>query len=150
MPIFVDGNNLLYRLPAGSRSRAEVRRMILEATRHERMAVVVVFDGPPPAGSPSEESLGSVTVVYSGATKADDIVIRRLPTGRDASQWVVVTDDRGLADRARRRGAAVRGLAEWQRRRRAMPKRIAREEKLSSHEVREWEEFFSGDGTKDE
>jgi len=150
MPIFVDGNNLLYRLPAGSRSRADVRRMVLEATRHERMAVVVVFDGPPPAGSPSEESLGSVTVVYSGATKADDVVIRRLPTGRDASQWVVVTDDRGLADRARRRGAAVRGLAEWQRRRRAMPKRIAREEKLSSREVREWEEFFSGDGNKDE
>ena len=63
MPILVDGNNLLHRLPRGSRSRADVRRLVLGAIRHERMAVVVVFDGPPPAGSPEVESLGSATVV---------------------------------------------------------------------------------------
>ncbi len=143
MPIIVDGNNLLHRLPTTSRSRAEVRRLVLETTRHERIAIVVVFDGPPPAGSPSEESLGSVKVVYSGTVVADDVIIGRLPTGRAASQWVVVTDDRGLGDRARQRGAAVRGLAEWQRRRPPKPKRVTREPKLSSHEVQEWEDFFS-------
>ena len=105
MPIIVDGNNLLHRLPTTSRPRAEVRRLVLETTRHERIAIVVVFDGPPPTGSPSEESLGSVTVVYAGKAVADDVMIGRLPTGRAASQWAVVTDDRGLAERARGRGA---------------------------------------------
>ena len=150
MPILVDGNNLLHRLPGPSRSRAEVRRLVLETTRHERIAIMVVFDGPPPAGSPSEESLGSVKVVYAGRAVADDVIIGRLPTGRAARQWVVVTDDRGLAERARRRGAAVRGLAEWQRRRQPTPRRVTREPKLSSHEVQEWEEFFSSDNSEDE
>ena len=150
MPIIVDGNNLLHRLPTTSRSRAEVRRLVLETTRHERIAIVVVFDGPPPTGSPSEESLGSVTVVYAGKAVADDVIIGRLPTGRAASQWAVVTDDRGLAERARRRGATVRGLSEWQRRRPPTPKRVTREPKLSSHEVQEWEDFFSSDSGDDE
>ena len=150
MPIIVDGNNLLHRLPTSSRSRAEVRRHVLDSTRHERIAIVVVFDGPPPAGSPSEESLGSVTVVYAGKTVADNVIMGRLPTGRAARQWVVVTDDRGLAERARQRGASVRTLAEWQRRRPPKPKRVTREAKLSSHEVQEWEEFFSGGNNHNE
>jgi hypothetical protein len=53
MPLLLDGNNLLHRIPGPPRSRAEVRRLVLEVTRHERLAVVVVFDGPPPAGSPA-------------------------------------------------------------------------------------------------
>ncbi len=114
------------------------------------MAVVVVFDGPPPAGSPAAESLGSVTVVYAGAAIADDVIIKRLPSGRAAGQWVVVTDDRALADRARQRGASVRGIAEWQSKRQPTPKRVSREPRLSSNEVREWEEFFSSDGTSDD
>jgi predicted RNA-binding protein with PIN domain len=150
MPIFVDGNNLLHRLPGPSRSRDGVRRLVLETTRHERMAVVVVFDGPPPAGAPSEESLGSVTVIYAGATKADDVIIGRLPQGGTARQWVVVTDDRALGDRARQRGAQVRRLDEWRQKRPATPKRVTRESKLSSREVQEWEAFFSSDRSHDE
>jgi len=150
MPILVDGNNLLHRLPRGSRSRVEVRRLILEAVRNERMAVVVVFDGPPPAGSPQEESLGSATIVYSGAAVADDVIIGRLPRGAGARQWVVVTDDRGLTNRARQRGAEIRPLAEWQRKRATKSKRVARESKLSSHEVQEWEQFFASGGPEDE
>ncbi len=149
MPLLLDGNNLLHRLPRSSRSRSEVRRLVLEATRHERMAVVVVFDGPPPTGSPAEEALGAVTVFWSGAVSADDTIISRIPAGSGARQWTVITDDRGLADRARQLGASVRRLSEWRQRRPPTPKRPRTESKLSSREVQEWEAFFSrerGDG----
>ena len=149
MPLLVDGNNLLHRLPRSDRSRPAVRAMVLEATRHERMSVVVVFDGPPPAGSPEREVLGPVTVIYSGAAAADDVIIGRIPAGASARQWVVVTDDRGLAGRARERGAAVRTLGEWSARPRRAPSRKHGEAKLSSREVAEWEKVFKGGRTRD-
>lgn len=142
MPLLVDGNNLLHRLPKASRTRSAVRALVLDATRHERKLVVVVFDGPPPAGSPEREALGPVTVVYSGAAAADDVIIGRIPSGASARQWVVVTDDRGLSARARERGAAVRSLGEWSARPRRAPSRKHTEAKLSSREIAEWEVIF--------
>ena len=62
MPILLDGNNLLHRLPKADRTRAEIRRLVLEVTRHEKSKLIVVFDGPPPAEGRAEESLGRVTV----------------------------------------------------------------------------------------
>lgn len=144
MPIVVDGNNLLHLLPRPERSRAAVRRQVLEATRHENLSVTVVFDGPPPEGAPGRESLGRVTVVYAGSRSADDVIVALLPAGAAARQWSVVTDDRGLAERVRARGAAVRRLADWQRKpRRRQPKRPRAESKLSSREVAEWESYFA-------
>ena len=116
MPILLDGNNLLYDLPQRDRCREDVRRMVLDRVRHERQRVIVVFDGPPPTGSPPRESLGSVTVVWAGARSADDVIIATLPESAPARQWVVVTDDRGLARQARARGAEIRRLAEWRNR----------------------------------
>lgn len=147
MPIVVDGNNLLHLLPRPERSRAAVRRQVLEATRHETLSVTVVFDGPPPEGAPDRESLGRVTVIYAGSRSADDVIVALLPERPAARQWSVVTDDRGLAERVRARGAAVRRLADWQRRRRPQqPQRPQVESKLSSREIAEWESYFSVDG----
>ena len=144
MPILLDGNNLLHRLDTADRSRSGVRRQVLQATRHEKMSVTVVFDGPPPSGAPARESLGHVTVIYSGSKTADDFIVGLLPTGKAAKQWSVVTDDRGLAGRVRDRGAEVRSLAEWRgRRRQKSPGRPRVESKLSSHDVAEWESFFA-------
>ncbi|HSL19647.1 MAG TPA: NYN domain-containing protein [Methylomirabilota bacterium] len=144
MPIVVDGNNLLHLLPRPERSRAAVRRQVLDATRHETLSVTVVFDGPPPEGAPDRESLGRVTVVYAGSRSADDVIVALLPEGAAARQWSVVTDDRGLAERVRARGAAVRRLADWQRRRRPQqPQRPQVESKLSSREIEEWESYFA-------
>jgi hypothetical protein len=143
VPILIDGNNLLHR--SGERDRASVRARVLDATRHEAMSVTVVFDGPPPAGSPLREHLGRVTVVYSGSRSADDVIVESIPGGPAARQWAVITDDRGLAARARERGAAVRSLAQWRsRRKQPAPARAGVETKLSSREIADWEEFFSG------
>lgn len=145
MPILIDGNNLMHRLSSGDRSRTAVRRQVLEATRRERMSVTVVFDGPPPEGMSSRESLGNVTIIYSGARTADDVIVSAIPAGRPASQYSVVTDDRGLMARVQDRGARVRTLAEWRgRRRQPAPTRPRVESKLSSHDIAEWEDFFTG------
>ena len=149
MPVLLDGNNLLHRLPTADRSRAAVRRLVLDATRTERMSVTVVFDGPPPAGSPAEELLGRVLVIYSGPRTADEVILSKIPAGRAARQWIVVTDDRGLGRRARERGASVRALRQWQVRPRETPARRRVEAKLSSREVSEWEEFFRGRSEND-
>ena len=144
MPILLDGNNLLHRLPKPQRSRSAVRKQVLEVTRHETMSVTVVFDGPPPAGTPARESLGRVTVVYSGSKSADDVIVAMLPRGAAATQFSVVTDDRRLGDRVRDHGAKVRRLAEWQgRRKQKPPRRSSYESKLSSHDVQDWEQFFA-------
>lgn len=151
MPILLDGNNLLHRMPRGERSRSAVRTQVLEITRHESMSVTVVFDGPPPTGSLPQESLGKVTVIYSGSRSADDVIVKMLPKGAAAKQWFVVTDDRGLAVRVNDRGAKVRRLAEWQnRKKRKPPPRSRFESKLSSHDVQEWEAFFADGERGDE
>ncbi len=143
MPILVDGNNLLYRLPRGQRSREAVRRTVLDRTRHERLRVTVVFDGAAPVGSAEREHLGSVTVLYAGSRSADDVIIDLIPTGHPARQWTVITDDGGLRRRAAERGAAVRSLAEWAARRpRPAPTRRSAEPKLSSREIDEWTAWF--------
>jgi predicted RNA-binding protein with PIN domain len=148
MPVLLDGNNLLHRLPGKPASRADLRRLVLEACRHQRMRITVVFDGPPPEGAPPREELGAVSVVYAGSETADDVIIRSLPLGRAARDWVVVTDDRELRARARQRGARVKSVAEWSRMKPAPPPRPRAEAKLSSREIGEWEQYFK-DGQTD-
>jgi hypothetical protein len=143
MPLVIDGNNLLHSLPLDQRSRDDVRRRVLETVRHETLRVTIVFDGPPRGGSPAIEHLGRVTIHYAGSSTADDVILRLLPRGSDASSWTVVTDDRDLRSRVRRAGGRVRSLAEWRRRRSRPPRRPAHEPKMSSHEVADWEKFFA-------
>jgi len=146
MPILIDGNNLLHQLPHSERSRARVRRLVLDACRHQRRRITVVFDGPPPAAAPPREDLGAVTVLYSGSQSADDVIVGRIPAGSRASDWVVVTDDRDLQARARHRGAAIRTLAEWLKTRPPAPRKAGFEHKLSPREVEEWEGYFREEG----
>jgi hypothetical protein len=143
VPVVIDGNNLLHSLSPGSRTRGEVRRRVLEAVRDEHLRITVVFDGPPPEGAPDVEHLGSVIVRYSGAVKADDVILGLLPKDRRASESVVVTDDRQLRRRVQDRGARVRSLAEWRRRKPRKSRPKTHEPKLSSHEVADWEAYFA-------
>ena len=142
MPLILDGNNLLHNLPRGLRSREEVRRQVLEVVRRQALSLTVVFDGPPPDPSPEVEHLGRVTIRYSGREAADDVILALLPA-RATNQWVVVTDDRELSERARSKGAQVRTLAEWAARRKPPQRIVGHESKLSSREVADWEAFFS-------
>lgn len=146
MPVIIDGNNLLHNLPNHERDRESVRRRALDAVRHEGITLIVVFDGPPPPGSPAVEHMGRVTIRYSGISAADDLILDLLPPQGRASDWVVVSDDRALGRKVRDRGATVRTLRQWRSRRTGRPKKATREPKLSSHEVADWEEYFSSAG----
>lgn len=146
MPVLVDGNNLMHSLPGGDRTRAAVRRRTLELVRNEKMSVTVVFDGPAPSGAPAREHLGRTTVVYSGAERADDVIVRSLPSSPAVREWVVVTDDRALGDRARRRGAQVRRLADWLGKLATSAGAGKHDDSpLSADEIADWEAYFSGD-----
>ncbi|MDD5563166.1 MAG: NYN domain-containing protein [Thermoanaerobaculaceae bacterium] len=105
MPWLLDGNNL-----AHGGSREKVRRAALAVARHERVRIVVYFDGAPPPGVGGSESLGAVEIRYVG--HADSAIIAFLrPRGRG---WRVATDDRELARLARDTGAeAVSAAAFW-------------------------------------
>lgn len=145
MPVVIDGNNLLHSLPSGSQNRSEVRRQVLDAVRNEKMHIIVVFDGPPGDGSPAVEHLGTVTIRFSGEITADEAILNLLREGR-ASDVVVVTDDRELQRRVRDRGGKIRLLAEWRRRRPRKTRPKTHEAKLSSHDVADWEAYFSTSG----
>jgi hypothetical protein len=149
VPILIDGNNLMHRLPGSERSRGEGRRLTLARSRRERMKVVLVFDGPPPAGVPEREELGSLTVLYSGTASADE----RIVAAATGPTWVVVTDDRALAARVRQAGAEVRPLATWMEPRpaaRAGRSRVTAEPPLSSRDVADWEAFFKAGKPREE
>ena len=150
MPVIIDGNNLLHGLPKTEQNRDSVRRAALDAVRSGGMSLTVVFDGPPPAGSAGPEHLGRLTIRYSGASSADDLILRLLPRTSKASDWVVVTDDRALRNRVRERGGQVRALGEWRSRQRRKARHVSREPKLSSREVADWEAFFSSHGADQE
>jgi predicted RNA-binding protein with PIN domain len=143
MPVLIDGNNLLHSLPGDQRQRSSVRRQALDAVRHEGVKLIVVFDGPPPPGSPELERLGQVSVRYSGQSSADDVIVSLLRSNSRAVDWVVVTDDHALRDRVRECGAQVRSLAQWRARRTPKTRRRTREAKLSSREVADWEAYFA-------
>jgi hypothetical protein len=143
VPVLIDGNNLLHSLPAGSNNRSGVRRQVLDAARSEKMRITVVFDGPPPGGSPEMEHLGPVTVRYSGGKSADDAILQLIPQGSRASESVVVTDDQELRRRVRERGGTVRSLAQWRKRKPRKTRSKTHEPKLSSHDLADWEAYFS-------
>ena len=150
MPTLVDGNNLLHQLPRGQRSRVAVRRLTLELARQETMRVTVVFDGPPPPGSPSREALGRVTIRYAGDRSADQVILASLPGDTAARQWVVVTDDRELARRARDRGATTRSTGEWHRRLASASLRPGDDGPLTPDQLAEWEAYFGLQMEKDD
>ena len=143
MPVIIDGNNLLHSLPRHAQDRSWVRQQALDAVRDHAMRLTVVFDGPPPDGSPEVENLGRVTVRYAGPSSADDVIVSLIPQGGQAAHWTIVTDDRTLRDRARERGAQARTLAEWRSRRSRRPRRPQHEAKLSASEIAAWEAYFS-------
>ena len=70
--------------------------------RAKRTKVACYFDGSEPEHF--GRHLGSVSVIFSGARSADDLIAKKVATG---SGWKVVTADRGLAARIQRRQVEV-------------------------------------------
>ncbi len=120
--LVVDAMNVVGSRPDGWwRDRdAALRRLVdglarlADATEHP---ITVVADGRPLAELPEGEHDG-VRVAYArrpGRDAGDDRIVELLRTLPDLDDVVVVTSDRGLADRARSLGADVLGARSLRR-----------------------------------
>lgn len=106
MPVIVDGDNLLGSWPGRSRSDDERRALAREIgsfAAREGKAILLCFDGTAPLSvSPGRD------VLFSGAGRtADDLILGHLKRQQDRHGFLVVTNDRSLADRCRWLGAKV-------------------------------------------
>jgi predicted RNA-binding protein with PIN domain len=101
VPYLIDGSNVLGVLRL-DRHDDNAKRMLVRQlaafARAKRTRVTCVFDGlqPPNFGT----HLGAVTVVFSGTKSADEVIVQRSAAGHG---WSVVTSDRELAARVKRR-----------------------------------------------
>jgi predicted RNA-binding protein with PIN domain len=102
MPWIVDGSNVLGAARAATDAKRELVRALGRFARAKRTRVVCVFDGVAPEHFGTH--LGGVTVVFSDARSADDLIVARVANGRG---WNVVTSDRALGARVAGRNVAV-------------------------------------------
>lgn len=94
MPYIVDGSNVLGAARLAAEAKRGLVRDLGRFARAKRTRVVCVFDGE--EAEPFGRHLGGVSVVFSGAGTADDVIAARVASGNG---WKVVTSDRGLAAR---------------------------------------------------
>jgi len=94
MPYVVDGSNVLGAARLAAEAKRGLVRDLARFARAKRTRVVCVFDGE--ELEPFGRHLGGVSVVFSGARTADDVIVARVASGNG---WKVVTSDRGLAAR---------------------------------------------------
>ena len=105
MPWLIDGSNVLGAMRVdrhGDEGKRGLVRLLAGFARANKTRVTCVFDGPEPPSFATH--LGAVTVAFSGARSADDLIAERAENGRG---WSVVTSDRGLAARVQRRQVEV-------------------------------------------
>ena len=114
--LMVDGNNVIGSRPDGWwRDRpGAARRLVMSLqalARESNDRISVVLDGRPLADLPEGVHNG-VLVAYatrSGRDAADDRIAEEVARDRDPASLVVITSDRGLAERVRTTGATVEG-----------------------------------------
>ena len=98
----VDGSNVLGAARADAAAKRRLVQALARFARAKRTRVVCTFDGIEPEHF--GRHLGGVSVVFSGARPADEMIAARVAGG---SGWKVVTSDRGLAARVRRRAVEI-------------------------------------------
>ena len=128
----VDGSNLL----GGARADVAAKRRLVQAlaqfARARRTKVTCTFDGNEPEHFGTH--LGSVKIVFSGASPADELIAKQVASG---SGWKVVTSDRALAARVKRRTLQVVETSSFLRELESLP----RSESTGSAE--DWSAYFS-------
>ena len=90
MTWLVDGSNFLGRERESDAAKRELVRQLARFARARRARVTCFFDGPEPPSF--ARSLGAVSVVFSGARAADELIAARVAKGDH-----VVTNDQRLA-----------------------------------------------------
>lgn len=116
--LLVDGDNLMHRL-RGGRDDAGLAWLIprLRACLAPGTKAILVLDGHPfPGELPRQNAAPGVELRHSGRVDADTALVEILQARpfADRARTAVVTDDRGLTERAKRAGGLTRRL-DWLR-----------------------------------
>jgi hypothetical protein len=114
--VLIDGDNLLHRV-RGGRDDGAVRWLLprLRAWRPDGVRIVLMLDGTPePGESFRRQVVTGIESHYSGNLDGDTALLKLIGSRpyEDRIRMVLVTDDRGLSDRARHLHASVRRL-DW-------------------------------------
>jgi predicted RNA-binding protein with PIN domain len=145
--MLIDAHNLIHAHPDLRRlmDDPEVAREALLARLQGRQRVRMVCDGGP-RGERATVVRHGITIEYSGRLDADECIIAYL-RAHARQRTVVVTDDRGLAGRARVMGARVLPCAALIASLTAPASGEAdpRRAPPPPHEVEEWLRLFGGD-----
>jgi|HubBroStandDraft_1064217.scaffolds.fasta_scaffold317083_2 predicted RNA-binding protein with PIN domain len=144
--LLVDGHNVIHQDAALRKLAGEIEdaHAELELLLAERSRIIIFYDGGP-GGQTHTLRRSGLTIDYSGASEADDRIVRWLLFNPNL-RAMVVSDDRALIGRVRTLGAKVmpaRGFLESFRKRTtaATPDRAP----LTSAEVDEWMRIFGID-----
>jgi hypothetical protein len=114
--LLIDGDNLLHRV-RGSRDEAGLRWLLprLRAWLPPGAHIIVMLDGHPDPGEVLRRRVApGIEFQHSGNVDADTALVAILAARpyADRSRTLLVTDDRGLTDRARHAGGLTRRL-DW-------------------------------------
>lgn len=119
MPYLVDGNNLAHALGLSDGTLADreaCARLVADFCRSRGAHATLVFDGPAARGALAAVQPHRVRVLFSEARSADDLVLRLLADSKTPRDFIVVTSDKSLGDRARHRGASIEKAHEFAKR----------------------------------
>jgi hypothetical protein len=114
--LLIDGDNLLHRV-RGSRDEAGLRWLLprLRAWLPAGAHIIVMLDGHPDPGEVLRRRVApGIAFQHSGSVDADTALLTILAARpyADRARTLLVTDDRGLTDRARHGGGLTRRL-DW-------------------------------------
>ncbi|MCX5660395.1 MAG: NYN domain-containing protein [Planctomycetota bacterium] len=109
MPLLIDCYNVLHQtMPAALAGLDEGGLCVAVARRFPGQKAVIVCDGQPKPGQPSQSPVDGVDLRYTGrGGSADALIIRLIDEDSAPRRLRVVSSDREIQKAARRRGAKV-------------------------------------------
>ena len=119
MPYLVDGNNLAHALGLtanGLADREACAAVVGSFCRSQGAQATIVFDGPGRERAHPTSRQHRITVVFGDGLAADLVILRFLSAARTPGDYIVVTSDKSLGDKARHHGARLERAHEFARR----------------------------------
>jgi predicted RNA-binding protein with PIN domain len=119
MPYLVDGNNLAHVLGLANGAFADREacgQVVAAFCKAQGARATIVFDGPSAGVTNGPGQRPRVRIEFSEARSADDVILRLVEASTTPKDFIVVTSDKSLGDKARHRGASVEKCHEFARR----------------------------------
>src|SRR3989339_1253050 len=119
MHYWIDGYNLLFRLPKSKGSFEEKRRILIlqinEQVKNLSLSATIVFDASDPSQNYDTRShYDSLEIIYTHPKKsADDSILEAVELSKQRSRHCVVSSDKGLLLKAKALGSEILSLSDF-------------------------------------